>query len=127
MNEMGARGWLAINVIVVLLMSCSVGSAPDGKSPALEMLFSVLDEVDSGLVRVAGNQFIDIQAAVLKLKWNLAMDLWDGLTPEQRRGLLVGVMQGLEGARERLEAAAVDLGPITDLIDRTSPVVGSQP
>ena len=98
--------WVMIAIVSLSLVGCP--QQPGGPSLPLdpESVLTAAESVDPELVRTVAHQYINLQARVMKLKVDVAIDAWTHLSPEQKRSVFNGLIKGFHLATDQLQQAA---------------------
>ncbi|GJL52988.1 MAG: hypothetical protein NPIRA02_01200 [Nitrospirales bacterium] len=98
--------WVLMVMLSLSLPQCSQQPGPPGFPLNSESLLTIADSVDPELVRTVAHQYINLQARVMKLKVDVAIDMWSKLSPDQKRSVMKGLVKGFHLATDQLQQAA---------------------
>ncbi|GJL61887.1 MAG: hypothetical protein NPIRA04_05410 [Nitrospirales bacterium] len=98
--------WVLIVMLSFHLTQCSQQPGTPGLSLDPESILTVADSVDPEVVRTVAHQFINLQARVMKVKVDVAINMWSKLSSEQKRSVLRGLVTGFHLATDQLQQAA---------------------
>lgn len=97
--------WVLIGTLSLSLTQCSQQPGTSSLPLDPESVLTMVDSVDPELVRTVSHQYINLQARLMKLKVDVAIDAWTHLSPEQKRSVLSGLVKGFHFARDQLQQA----------------------
>lgn len=106
MRSISLWHWGLMVTFSLSLTQCSQQPGTSSLPLDPESVLSAADSVDPELVRTVAHQYINLQARVMKLKVDVAIDAWTQLSPEKKRSVMNGLIKGFHLATDQLQQAA---------------------